>query len=189
MFAQAFHPAMKHVAPVRREIGVRTVFNILGPLTNPAGAQAQVLGVARAELAPLLREVLGRLGVKHALVVHGCEGLDELSLSGPSMVHELEDGSASEYTVAPEEFGLMLAPLEAVRGGSAEENATKVRAVLAGEPGALRDIVVLNAAAALVAADVAAGMAEGVRAAQEAIDSGSAKARLESFVEMSQSFG
>jgi anthranilate phosphoribosyltransferase len=189
MFAQAFHPAMKHVAPVRREIGVRTVFNILGPLTNPAGAEAQVLGVARPELAPLLLEVLGRLGAEHALVVHGCEGLDELSLSGPSIVHELRDSKAREYTVTPEEFGLTSAPIEAVRGGSAEENATKLRAVLTGEPGSHRDIAVLNAAAALVAADIAADMGAGVKAAQDAIDSGAANAKLEAFVEATQNFG
>jgi anthranilate phosphoribosyltransferase len=189
MFAQAFHPAMKHVAPVRREIGVRTVFNILGPLTNPAGADAQVLGVARAELAPLLREVLGRLGVRHALVVHGCEGLDELSPAGPSSVHELNGGKLREYTVRPEQFGLTPAPLEAVAGGTAEENAAKLRGVLAGEPGAVRDVVVLNAAAALVAADISADIAAGVPAAQDAIDSGAAKARLEAFVEATQSFG
>jgi anthranilate phosphoribosyltransferase len=188
MFAQAFHPAMKHVAPVRREIGIRTVFNILGPLTNPAGARAQVLGVARAELAPLMAEVLGRLGAEHALVVHGYGGLDELSLSGQSTVHELNSGKTSEYTVTPGEFGLNEVPLEALRGGSSEENAVKLRAVMAGEPGPLRDVVVLNAAAALVAADVAAGMMEGVRAAQEAIDSGAAKARLAGFVAATQSF-
>jgi anthranilate phosphoribosyltransferase len=189
MFAQAFHPAMKHVAPVRREIGIRTVFNILGPLTNPAGAQAQVLGVARPELAPLLAEVLGRLGVKHALVVHGQEGLDELSPAGPSTVHELNDGKMREYDVSPEQFGLTPAPLEAVAGGSAEENASTLRAVLSGERGPLRDVVVLNASAALVAADIAQDIAGGVKASQEAIDSGAARKRLEAFLEATQSFG
>jgi anthranilate phosphoribosyltransferase len=189
MFAQAFHPAMKHVAPVRREIGVRTVFNILGPLTNPAGAQAQVLGVARPELAPLMAEVLGRLGTKHALVVHGHRGVDELSISGPTAVHELRDGGVTESTVTPEDAGLTRAPIEAVRGGSAEENAATVRAVLAGEAGPARDVVVLNAAAALVAADLAPDLKEGARLARESIDSGAAKERMEAFVAASAGFG
>ncbi|KKK85383.1 hypothetical protein LCGC14_2773850, partial [marine sediment metagenome] len=135
MFAQTFHPAMKHVAGPRREIGIRTVFNILGPLTNPAGAAHQLLGVARPELAPLLAEALGRLGVRHALVVHGHGGLDELSLSGPSTVHELRDGALREYNISPKEVGLAEATNEAVRGGSPEENAAALRAVLDGDTG------------------------------------------------------
>jgi len=189
MFAQAFHPAMKHAAGPRRELGVRTVFNILGPLTNPARAKAQLLGVARPELAPKMAAVLQRLGCQHALVVHGEDGLDELSLSGPSTVHEVRGGSIREYNVSPEELGLKRAPLEAVRGGTPEENASALRVVLGGEEGPLRDIVVLNAAAALVAADAAADLRQGVRKAQEAIDSGSAMERLERFIEVSRSFG
>lgn len=188
MFAQAFHPAMKHVAPVRRELGVRTVFNILGPLTNPAGATAQVIGVPRADLAPLLAEALGRLGSNHALVVHGDGGVDELALSGPSQVHELKDGSVRSYSIAPTDMGLALAPAEAVLGGTAAENADILRATLAGEPGPRRDIVVLNAAAALVAADIASDLSDGVRRAVEAIDSGAAKGRMEAFVSVSNSF-
>jgi anthranilate phosphoribosyltransferase len=187
MFAQAFHPAMKHVAGPRREIGVRTVFNVLGPLTNPAGAQAQLLGVARPELGPKMAAALQRLGSRRVLVVHGQEGLDELSLSGPSTIHEVQGDTIREYTVSPEEVGLTSAPLEAIRGGSAEENAAALRAVLNGEGGPLREIVLLNAAAALLVADLATDLPEGVRLAEQAIDSGAARQRLEQFVELSRS--
>ena len=189
MFAQVFHPAMKYVAPARREIGIRTAFNILGPLTNPAGARCQLLGVARPELAPMIAAVLSRLGTHHALVVHGDGGLDELSLTGESHVHEVKDGAIREYFVSPEELGLAKAPLEAVKGGTPEENASKLRSVLAGERGPLRDIVALNAAAALVAADVAPDLKAGVQLAAETIDSGAAKARLETFLRVTQGFG
>ena len=188
MFAQTFHPAMKHVAGPRREIGIRTVFNILGPLTNPAGAAHQLLGVARPELAPLLAEALGRLGVRHALVVHGHGGLDELSLSGPSAVHELRDGALREYNISPKEVGLSQAPNQAVRGGSPEENAAALRAVLGGDTGPLRDITLLNAAAALVAADLAPDLKEGVRLAARAVDSGAARDKLAAFVKLTGSF-
>ena len=188
MFAQTFHPAMKHVAGPRREIGIRTVFNILGPLTTPAGAAHQLLGVARPELAPLLAEALRRLGARHALVVHGHGGLDELSLSGQSTVHELRDGALREYTVSPKEVGLAEAPNEAVRGGSAEENAAALSAVLDGKPGPLRDITLLNAAAALAAADLASDINEGVRLAARAVDSGAARDKLAAFVKLTGSF-
>ena len=188
MFAQAFHPAMKHVAGPRREIGVRTVFNVLGPLTNPAGAAHQLLGVARAELAPLLAEALGRLGARHALVVHGHGGLDELSLSGPSSVHELRDGALREYAVSPEDVGLSPAPNEALRGGGPEENAAALRGVLDGKAGPLRDITLLNAAAALVAADLAGDLKDGVARAARAIDSGAAREKLDAFVALTGSF-
>jgi len=189
MFAQVFHPAMKYVAPARREIGIRTVFNILGPLTNPAGARCQLLGVARAELAPMIAAVLSKLGAHHALVVHGDGGLDEISLTGESHVHEVREGDVREYFVSPEELGLSKAPLEAVRGGTPEENAAKLRAVLAGESGPLRDIVALNAAAAFVAADIAPDLKAGARLAGETIDSGAAKEKLETFVRVTNSFG
>jgi anthranilate phosphoribosyltransferase len=180
---------MKYVAPARREIGIRTVFNILGPLTNPAGARCQLLGVARAEMAPMIASVLSRLGTHHALVVHGDGGLDEISLTGDSHVHEVRDGETREYYVSPEELGLSKAPLEAVKGGNPQENAAMLRAVLGGELGPVRDIVALNAAAALVAADVAPDLTGAVALAREAIDSGAAKARLEAFVTMTNSFG
>ena len=188
MFAQSFHPAMKHVAGPRREIGVRTVFNVLGPLTNPAGAAHQLLGVARPELAPLLAQALRRLGARHALVVHGHGGLDELSLSGPSIVHELRDGVLREYSVSPEEVGLLQAPNEAVRGGSPKENAAALRDVLDGKSGPLRDITLLNAAAALVAGDLAADLQDGVRLAARAVDSGAAREKLDAFVKLTGGF-
>ncbi len=185
MFAQTYHPAMRHVAGPRREIGIRTVFNILGPLTNPAGAQAQVLGVARPELAPKMAAALQRLGSRRVLVVHGQEGLDEFSLSGPSTVHEVQGDQSCEYTVSPEEVGLTSTPLKAIRGGSAQENAATLRAILNGEPGPQREIVLLNAAAALVAADRATNLREGISLAGEAIDSGAARRRLDKFIELS----
>jgi anthranilate phosphoribosyltransferase len=189
MFAQTFHPAMKHAGPTRREIGVRTVFNILGPLTNPAGAQYQLLGVARRELAEKMAGALARLGSRHALVVYGHDGADELSLAGPSTIHEIRDGESREYTVSPEDVGLPIAPAEAIRGGTPAENAKALETVLTGEKGALRDVVVLNAGAALVAADAAHDLNEGVRAAQESIDSGAAKERLFAYVALTKSFG
>ena len=189
MFAPAFHPAMRFAAGPRREIGVRTVFNVLGPLTNPAGAQAQVLGVASAALAEKMAQVLERLGCRHALVVHGDDGLDEMTLAGPSLVHELKDGALSSFRVVPEDVGLARAKGRAVKGGCPEENAAALRGVLAGKGGALRDIVLLNSAAALAAADIAAGLAEGVSLAAAAIDNGAAARALERFVEVSNSFG
>jgi anthranilate phosphoribosyltransferase len=189
MFAPAFHPAMRFAASPRREIGVRTVFNVLGPLTNPAGAQAQVLGVASAALAGTMAQVLERLGCRHALVVHGEDGLDEMSLAATTLVHELKDGSLTSYRVAPEDVGLARAEGCTVKGGSPEENAAALRAVLDGRRGPLRDIVLLNSAAALLAADIAAGLAEGVTLAAAAIDGGAAARAVERFVEVTNSFG
>jgi anthranilate phosphoribosyltransferase len=189
MFAQAFHPAMKYVAPVRRELGVRTVFNFLGPLTNPAGATAQLLGVARPEVAEKVIGALKLLDSHHVLVVHGHGGVDELSLSGQSTVYELIDGEARQYEVWPEDAGLSSAPPDAIKGGTPEENAAALRSILKGETGPLRDIVVLNSAAALVAADQAKDIREGATKASEAIDAGEAKKRLELFVAATQRFG
>lgn len=189
MFAQAFHPAMKYAAATRREIGVRTVFNILGPLTNPAGATSQLLGVARPEIAPKMAAALQRLGSRHALVVHGHDGEDELSLGGPSSVCELRGGDVRQYTVAPEDAGLSTAPPSAIRGGTPGQNAAVLVSMLKGERGPLRDVVVLNAAAALVAADAVADLRAGAQAAAEAIDSGEASRRLDAFVELTRSFG
>ena len=188
MFAQAFHPAMKYAAPVRREIGVRTVFNILGPLTNPAGAASQLLGVARLDLAPLMAQALQRLGSRHVLVVHGAGGIDELSLSGPTDVYEMSGETTRSYTVSPEDAGLTPAPQAAIKGGTPEQNAAVLASVLSGERGPLRDIVALNAAAALVAADIARDLKDGARVAAEAIDTGAAKERLDAFIEVSRSF-
>jgi len=189
MFAPNFHPAMRFAAGPRREIGVRSVFNILGPLTNPAGARAQVLGVADAAIGEKMIRVLGRLGCRCALVVHGEDGLDEMTLGGPTLVYELKEGDIRSYRVTAEEVGLRPAIGQAVKGGSPEENAAAMRVVFGGEQGPLRDIVLLNSAAALVAADKAATVAEGVPLAAQAIDSGAAGEKLDRLVEVTASFG
>ncbi|MDP9312208.1 MAG: anthranilate phosphoribosyltransferase [Chloroflexota bacterium] len=188
MFAQKFHPAMRYVGPIRREIGIRTAFNVLGPLTNPAHAEYQVLGVAAAPLAEKLASALGRMGTQHALVVHGTDGVDELSLTAPSLVWEVRAGqNPKQYEIAPEMFGLQRAPREAILGGPVAENVATVRGILAGSTqGPKRDIVLLNAAAALVAAERAADFAEGVELARQAVDSGAATDRMERMVRVSQ---
>ncbi len=187
MFAPLFHPAMKYAAPVRRELGTRTVFNILGPLTNPAGARSQVLGVADAALAPKMAGVLEMLGAQHALVVHGDGGMDELSLTGPSVLYRVRAGHATErMELAPEDVGLARASRESLLGGTAEDNATIIRSVLSGERGPQRDVVLLNAAAALLAAEVVTSVREGVDLAAQAIDSGAALDTLERLARFSQ---
>jgi len=178
MFAPRFHPAMKHAAPVRRELGARTVFNLLGPLTNPARATAQVVGVPGPQWAAPLAQVLAKLGVNRAFVVHGACGVDEISISSETLIHEVCDGAIREYSIAPEDFAMRRAEPEAVSGGGAAENARTLLCILEGEPGPKRDIVLLNAAAAIVAADKAADLAQGIEVAAEAIDSGAALARL-----------
>jgi anthranilate phosphoribosyltransferase len=178
LFAQAAHTAMRHATPARKQIGVRTVFNLLGPLTNPAGAQAQVLGVFSPEVIDLVAATLAELGVEHAFVVHGAGGLDEISLAGETTVAEVRKSKMRKFTVTPEEFGVKRAPLEAIRGGTASENAALVRRILAGETSPPRDIVVINAAAALVAAGVAANFREGAEIASQMIDSGAAGEKL-----------
>ncbi len=188
MFAQAFHPAMKYAGPTRREIGIRTAFNILGPLTNPAHARHQLLGVARPEIAPLMAAVLERMGAKHVLVVHGHGGCDELTLDGPGDVYELKGGETREYTISAKEFGLTTALPMAIRGGKPDQNAAIMAAVLMGEKGPFRDVVLLNAAAALVAADIADDIPEGIIQATVSIESGAASARLKEFVELSATF-
>lgn len=185
MFAQVFHPSMKHAAPVRREIGVRTVFNILGPLTNPAGVEHQALGVARPDLAPKMIEALRRLGSRRALVVYGEDGDDEVSISSVTHVHELSGGEIRHYTVTPEELGIQRRPIEAIRGGTAEENAARAREVFEGRPGPYRDSAVLNTAAALVAAELASSWAEAVARSQRALDTGDAARALARFAEAS----
>jgi anthranilate phosphoribosyltransferase len=182
MFAQTFHPAMKFVAPLRREIGIRTVFNLLGPLTNPAGASRQVLGVPRVDLVETVAAALQRLGSAHALVVHGEDGLDEVSIAGPTQVAELVDGGIRRYTIAPADAGLAPQDIAGVAGGSPNENAQALTLVLEGTPGPLRDFVLINAGVALVAADLAANLKDGVRMAAESIDSGAARAKLDAFV-------
>ena len=183
MFAQAFHPAMKHVAAARREIGIRTVFNLLGPLTNPAGATCQVLGVPREDLVETIAVVMQRLGSKRALVVHGDGGLDEVSISGESLIAELTPDGVRQYRVTPEDAGLKRHDIGALRGGTPAQNAVEMRNVLEGVPGALRDFALINSAAALVAWGSARDLAEGVPLAVESIDSGAALAKLTAFVE------
>jgi anthranilate phosphoribosyltransferase len=189
MFAQSYHPAMKFAAPLRRELGIRTVFNILGPLTNPAGARTQVLGVASPATQAHLAGALGRLGSSRALVVHGLEGLDEVSIAGPTRVYDLRGEAIDEYEVHPELYGLRLGQAADVRGGDAAENAATIRDILAGKKGGVdgprRDIVRLNAAAALVACGAAPTMAEGVPLAADVLDSGAALATLDAFVRTS----
>ncbi|MBI4180804.1 MAG: anthranilate phosphoribosyltransferase [Chloroflexi bacterium] len=188
MFAPAFHPAMKYAGPPRREIGIRTVFNILGPLTNPAGAKNYLLGVADGSLVEKLTLVLKSLGCNHALVVHGEDGLDEITITGPSQVCELKGGSIKKYTVSPEDFGVSLVSLETLKGGTAQENATLLRNILSGASGAPRDVVLMNAAAALVAGDKVKTLKQGVDLAKEAIDSGRALAKLEQLIKLTKSF-
>jgi len=182
MFAPNFHGAMKHAAPVRRELGIRTLFNILGPLTNPAGAPNQVLGVFHPDLVGIQARVLQRLGARHALVVHGRDGLDEITLSGETLVGELRDGEVHEYTLHPAQFGLAEQPLDALRVDGVEASRARVLEVLDNVAGPARDIVVLNAGAAIYAAGVAGSLAEGVERANAAIASGAAKAKLQALV-------
>jgi len=186
LFAPVFHPAMKHAAGPRREIGVRTVFNILGQLCNPAGAPAQLLGVAEPALVERMAGVLQRLGCRRAMVVHGEDGLDEVTLSGRTLVCELRDGQLRQYTLAPDDFGLSPVSAERLVGGSSEENAKLLCDVLAGTPGPHLDVVSANAAAALYVADVAASVKEGVALAGEVLKSRQALERLEQLVRFSR---
>ena len=184
-FAPIFHPAMRHAGATRRELGIATVFNFLGPLTNPAGATRQALGVSDETMLPKMVDTLGKLGSKHVLGFHGHQGLDELATSGPSRVLELKDGTTTEWTIDPAELGLESAPLEAIAGGDAAENADAIRSILAGEKGPKRDVVVLNAAAGLMAAGRVDDMPAGLAMAAEAIDSGGAARVLDLLVEAS----
>ena len=187
MFAPLFHPAMKHAAPVRRELGTRTVFNILGPLTNPAGARSQLLGVADPSLAPKMAGVLQMLGARRALVVHGHGGLDELSITGPSVAYMVRGTEPVEsMDINPTDVGLSVAPMESIQGGTAEENAAIIRSVLSGAEGPRRDVVLLNAAAALYAAEMVETIQAGVAVAAEAIDSGAAGRTLDRLVEFTR---
>jgi len=186
LFAQAHHPAMRHAAPVRRELATRTVFNVLGPLTNPAGARALVLGVYSPELARTLAEALVQLETTRAYVVHGAGGIDELSPCGPNLVHEVEDGRVREYQLDPLELGLERCDPDDLRGGDPATNAVALRSVLGGGDGGHRSAVILNAAGAIAAAGHAADLREGIGQAREAIDSGAAEERLDQLLEFSQ---
>ncbi|MBA7486758.1 Anthranilate phosphoribosyltransferase [subsurface metagenome] len=187
MFAPSFHPAMKYAAAPRREIGIRTVFNILGPLISPAGARAQVLGVADESLVEKLALVLQGLGSHHALLVHGADGLDEITITDKTGVCELKDGRINRYAISPEDFGLARASLDSLKGGTIAENAVMLREILAGAPGPRRDVVLMNAAAVLLVGDSVATLQQGVALAKEAIDSGQALAKLEQLIEFGQS--
>ena len=182
MFAPNHHAAMKHAAPVRKELGVRTIFNILGPLTNPAGAPNQLLGVFHPDLVGIQVRVLQRLGSRHALVVYGMSGLDEICTGGETMVGELMNGEIREYTLHPEQYGLPLHDGTALKVGDAGASKEKVLGVLENRAGPERDIVIFNAGTALYAADVADSIEDGVRRAREAIESGAARAKLDAFV-------
>ncbi len=186
LFAQAHHPAMKHAAPVRRELATRTVFNVLGPLTNPAGARALMLGVYSPELTRTLADALVQLGAERAYVVHGAGGIDELSPCGPNLVCEVENGSVREYELDPLDLGIERCDPVELRGGDPETNAAALRAVLSGSPGGHRSAVILNAAGGIAAAGHAENLREGIALAREAIDSGAAAARLQQLVEFSQ---
>ncbi|MBM3945437.1 MAG: anthranilate phosphoribosyltransferase [SAR202 cluster bacterium] len=186
MFAQRFHPSMKFAAGPRREIAIRTVFNILGPLTNPAGAAAQLIGVADPALGPKMARVLHILGTKHALVVHGMDGMDEVTISDATRIWELKNGDVTEYVVTPEELGVERAARETLRASDSLHSASIARNVLEGVPGPHRDIVLVNAAAALLAADRAATLKDGVRLAAESIDSGKAKRVLDTLARLSR---
>jgi anthranilate phosphoribosyltransferase len=182
MFAPAHHAAMKHAAPVRKELGVRTIFNILGPLTNPAGAPNQLLGVFHPDLVGIQVRVLERLGSRHVLVVYGKDGMDEVSLGAATMVGELKNGEVREYEIHPEDFGLSMVSNRGLKVGNAAESRAMVLEALENTPGTPREIVVLNAGVALYAADVAGSIDDGIRLAREAIASGAAKRRLDAFV-------
>lgn len=190
MFAPVFHPAMKYAAPVRKEIGIRTVFNILGPLTNPAQVQHILLGVPSVELVDKIAAVLFRLGTNHALVVHGKDGLDEISICGKSIIRDVtKDKLSPAYEVSPESFGYKKADIAGIKGGTPQENAATLLCILDGEKGIPRDIVVINAAAALIAGNVTTDKKEAAKIAEETIDSGRAKDVLERFVILSQRLG
>ncbi|HZT83821.1 MAG TPA: anthranilate phosphoribosyltransferase [Gaiellaceae bacterium] len=186
LFAQAHHPAMRHAAPVRRELATRTVFNVLGPLTNPAGARALVLGVYSPGLARTLADALVRLDTTHAYVVHGAGGIDELSPCGPNLVCEVDGGAVREYELDPLELGVERCDPEELRGGAPQVNAAALRAVLAGADGGHRSAVILNAAGGIAAAGHAADLREGLALAREAIDSGAAAERLDELVRFSR---
>jgi len=186
LFAPALHPAMRHAMPARQELKMRTVFNLLGPLTNPASATRQLVGASSAHAAELMASVLARLGLARASVVHGSDGLDEITTTGPTLAFEVSDSAITRRSFAPEDFGVERASIETLRGGDGEENAAITRAILAGEAGPKRDIVLVNASAALVVAAVAADFREGVAIAARSIDSGAARRKAEELAAFTQ---
>jgi len=189
MFAPAFHPAMKHAQPARLELKMRTVFNLLGPLANPAGATAQVVGVPTDRAAGLIADTLAALGLPRGFVVHGLDGLDEITTTGTSLVLEIRDGGVTRREVGPADFGVASASLADLKGGDAHRNAEIARAVLDGRTGPHRDIVLVNASAALVAAGTASSFVEGMELARQSVDSGAARGKLEELARFSQAEG
>jgi len=189
MFAPNHHSAMKYAAPVRRELGVRTLFNLLGPLTNPAGAKNQVMGVFRKDLCRPLAEVLKSLGANHVMVVHGGDGMDEITITTETHVAELKDGGISEYAIDPEEFGMKLGSIEKIKANNPEEAKARLVAVLDNTHGAARDIVAINAGAAIYVGGMAQTLEAGVKKAIQAIASGEAKAKLEQLIAFSNRIG
>ncbi len=188
MFAPSFHPALKYAAVPRREIGIRTVFNILGPLTNPARARFQVIGVPSMELGDKIASVLRRLGTEHSLVVHGTDGMDEISISGKSLIWDInQDRVSPPYEISPEDLGFMKASMTQIRGGTTRQNARILRNILSGEVGVRRNIVIMNAGAALVAGNRASDLKEGICIAEKTIDSGKALAKLDELIKLSKS--
>lgn len=187
LFAPLYHPAMKNVAPVRKELGIRTIFNLLGPLCNPAEVKHQLIGVFSPHWLRPMAEVMDHFGAKHLLVVHGMDGVDEISLSGPTRVCELNQGKISEYEIFPEKFGFRSVPQSKIKGGTAKENGEIALKILKGEKGSYRDLVIFNSGAALYAADSAPTIEKGIRIAEEAVDSGRAFEKLKLLQEYSQS--
>ena len=172
MFATLFHPAMRHAAPVRRQLGIRTIFNVLGPLSNPAGAKGQVIGVHDAKIMQFVAETMKAIGVVHAMIVHGCDHTDEITISGETSVVELKDGEIKSYTLHPRDFGLETAPLEAIKGDSPADNVRIIEAVFQGQPGPVRDVILMNAAATIYVGQRAVNLQEAFELAKKAIDSG-----------------
>jgi len=185
MFASNFHGAMKYAAPVRRELGVRTIFNVLGPLTNPASANNQVMGVFHPDLVGIQARVLQRLGSHHVLVAHGSDGMDEITISGSTLIAELKDGAVTEYTIQPADFGLPSAPLDSIRATNVDEAKAMLLGVLDNQPGVARDIVQLNAGAAIYVAGLAASLRDGVKKSGEIIASGAARNKLQQLIQIS----
>ena len=188
MFAPSHHPAMKHAAPVRKELGMRTILNILGPLTNPAGAPNQVMGVFHPDLVGIQARVLKMLGSRHVITVHGSDGLDEITITGPTAVAELKHDFITEYQIEPKQFGIDVAPIESIQVKDGDESRARVESVLANEPGPSRDVVVLNAAAALYVSGVAGSLWDGVALARDTLASGAAKSKLEQLVKFTRAY-
>lgn len=179
MFAPLFHPAMRYAAPVRRHLGIRTLFNLLGPLTNPAGANGQVLGVYSAEVMPFVADTLLQLGIRHAMVVHGSDHSDEITITGPTRIYEIKQTAVTSYSLCPEDFGLARAPLQAIHGGKPDDNARIMMETFGGQKGPIRDVVLLNAAATLYVGQIAESMQDGMERAARAIDQGDVLRKIE----------